>query len=87
MALKDDAIGKRIALGVVTLVGAGILYVVGMDIMVNRIAPVVGSPFPVYTTGFLLGAWSVVTMTFVSNYVARRFYGVTGISYRVHLED
>jgi len=75
--------GKRLLLGVVALVGTGVLFVVGMDVIVNRLAPTVTSPFPVYTAGFLFGMWAILTMTFVSNYIGRKLYGVPCVTYKL----
>ncbi len=78
----EVGVGRRMLLGVVALVGTGVLFVVGMDVIVNRLAPTVASPFPVYTAGFLFGTWSILTMTFVSNYIGKKLYGVPCVTYK-----
>lgn len=73
--------GRRMALGVLTLLGIGALFVVGFDVSVNQAGLGNPSPVPLYAIGFLMGVWATATTTFVANYLGRKLFGCRCISF------
>lgn len=72
---EDVGNGRRMVLGVSSLLAIGVLFVVGLDLSINQAGLGNPSPVPVYAIGFFLGAWATATTTFVANYAGRKLFG------------